>query len=557
VLAGCGELIPPRPPIAGTPKTEQPPAAADARADPRPDPAVRRSEFQGDWEAWYLHRLRGRVVGVSQVSGSRDLESALSADQLPEVDFRRDERMVFQTGQAQFVRAVEAFSRESPDGTLRRFEVRARTGPIETVSRGSVHGDRLRVTAVTEGAAEQRRQLKWPDQTRSLFAMQQTLRRRPLVAGETRRLDVLLPTLASVGVLELTCPGQASVAMLDGQYRVLTEVEAVWLKDGEAVNQQVLWTDQVGVIEKTLQPATRLQSFRCTRETAQMRFPDRDPDAIYVFAQGALPVSEPLDRVAFLLPAPPASAAASSGDTAAGEDDPAAEKKDLADRNDAPPVPAIANQSIRRSGDRWQVLVESRPRDHSGFRRDRSAPEAADRDGSALIDAGHAAVVRAADSVGPLDHRESARELAALVANTLSWQPQRALRPASQVLRDRRGGELDHALLLAALLRARGIPARVVFGFSTVDRDTSLAVVSEGGPNRTPLKLTGWVNAWIGDRWIAVDPLTGRFNRADRISLERPAGDADLSAVLYNLVGRLSEFDLEVRATTGQGPTSP
>ena len=60
----------------------------------------------------------------------------------------------------------------------------------------------------------------------------------------------------------------------------------------------------------------------------------------------------------------------------------------------------------------------------------------------------------------------------------------------------REGACTQHAVLLAALARARGIPARVVVGL----------VYTESHPG---FAFHMWDEAWIGDRWIPLDATRG------------------------------------------------
>jgi len=68
---------------------------------------------------------------------------------------------------------------------------------------------------------------------------------------------------------------------------------------------------------------------------------------------------------------------------------------------------------------------------------------------------------------------------------------------ASQVARTGRGDCTEHAVLLAALCRARKIPARVATGLVYV-------------PSRQAFLYHMWNEVWIADRWIPLDATLGR-----------------------------------------------
>lgn len=86
---------------------------------------------------------------------------------------------------------------------------------------------------------------------------------------------------------------------------------------------------------------------------------------------------------------------------------------------------------------------------------------------------------------------------------------------ASAALAARSGDCTESAVLLAALARARGIPARVVSGIAYSSRFTGQAHVFS--PHM-------WVQAWDGKRWISYDAGLGSFD-AGHIALH--VGDGD------------------------------
>ena len=74
---------------------------------------------------------------------------------------------------------------------------------------------------------------------------------------------------------------------------------------------------------------------------------------------------------------------------------------------------------------------------------------------------------------------------------------------ALEVVRDRRGDCAEFAVLLAAMARARDIPARVVVGMLYSDRyDNKVRVFVPHA----------WVIAWVGGRWRSFDPAAVHFD---------------------------------------------
>ena len=85
----------------------------------------------------------------------------------------------------------------------------------------------------------------------------------------------------------------------------------------------------------------------------------------------------------------------------------------------------------------------------------------------------------------------------------------------------------EHAVLLAALLRARGVPARVVTGLVWV-------------PERKQYVGHAWVAVSHEGQWVFADPSYGRFPTASGL-IPLLIDDEGASAMLvYRLLGRVS-----------------
>lgn len=93
----------------------------------------------------------------------------------------------------------------------------------------------------------------------------------------------------------------------------------------------------------------------------------------------------------------------------------------------------------------------------------------------------------------------------------------------------------EHALLLAALARASGIPARVA---------TGLAYAPSFGERASVFVPHAWVFAWTGQRWEGFDAALGGYG-AGHIALETGDGDPLNFASGVELLGRLSIHAVE------------
>jgi hypothetical protein len=120
--------------------------------------------------------------------------------------------------------------------------------------------------------------------------------------------------------------------------------------------------------------------------------------------------------------------------------------------------------------------------------------------------------LRAAGAVDT-DYDQCVRMTRYLSTNLRRSRFSTSMLPADQVAKSMRGDCTEHAVLLAAMMRARGIPARVATGLIYVERVSAFTAHM-------------WTEALIGDVWIPFDSATGDHKAAaDRIKLLDSAMD--------------------------------
>lgn len=123
----------------------------------------------------------------------------------------------------------------------------------------------------------------------------------------------------------------------------------------------------------------------------------------------------------------------------------------------------------------------------------------------------------AADAVG--DARSDRQKMRQLRLFVTKYITQHGLdvgyASALEVLKSRQGDCTEYAVLLAALARAEGIPARVVTGMVYAER--------YAGASRVFLPHA-WVQAWIDGRWQSFDSAMRRFD-STHIALDTGDGD--------------------------------
>ncbi|HUP42623.1 MAG TPA: transglutaminase domain-containing protein [Thermoanaerobaculia bacterium] len=225
-----------------------------------------------------------------------------------------------------------------------------------------------------------------------------------------------------------------------------------------------------------------------------------------------------------------------------------------------PDLPEGAGQSVERRRDRLRVTVTVTVPDAEelaaagGRAGDRLPPP--DQDGaedlapylaaSAYLDHGDPEIRRLLAAALPADRDPPAAELAALLtdlvrAHVAAKDLDTGFATASEVARSRSGDCTEHSVLLAALLRAAGIPARLV---------TGLVYLAEFAGAEGVFGYHMWVQAWTSGRWLDLDAtLPGGFD-ATHVALAvsdlagpEPGGELDR---LLPLVGKLRIEVIEV-----------
>ncbi len=133
------------------------------------------------------------------------------------------------------------------------------------------------------------------------------------------------------------------------------------------------------------------------------------------------------------------------------------------------------------------------------------------------------AIVGAATAAG-----DKVRRVLAWVAENVEREPSLTIPSARDVLRTRRGDCNEHAVLVAALLRAAGVPARIVAG---------LAYAGDG------FYYHAWNEVWL-DGWVTADAVFDQMP-VDATHVQLIEGGPERHVRLAEVVGRLALTRLE------------
>ncbi len=438
----------------------------------------------GDAHIGYLHRERIEADGVIETRNALSLVLKRNGQLLPVASSERH--------------------RESVDGQPLGFASRLETGGTLAEVEGERHGERWQVR-ITQGEQRIERELDWPTGARLAEGQRQALLR--VVRGELSKLEVLAFDPAAIQALPLLTEQVGRESLGDDRHAPSLIRLRQTLGQGEALIRNDLWVSpDSGEIEQMRMPALGLELLltACSRECATA-----PPIAADVFDSTLVPAPRALSRrdrerpLQFRIEA---------GDTSLA------------------PLARVPGQQLREGSDGAQLAV-----DPAG---DASHPPT-DQDlapGRWLQSDDPSVRALAAKAVGR--SRSVPRRMQRLENAVRSHISRKSLRvgyaSAAEVITLREGDCTEHAVLLAAMARAEGIPARVVTGLA----------YSPGYAGRNDVFVPhAWVMAWVEGRWRGYDAALPAFG-AGHIGLSIGNGEPYDFYSGIELLGRLRVLEI-------------
>ncbi len=460
-------------------------------------------------ETWDAYSMQGTPVGYAQTTVSKVLEQGrelVRTRQFMNLEFSRDGQPIRQQ--------VTMTSWETPSGELVRFESQLAGGPSEMTTRGRVEGSELVMQTGTLGRTQTAR-IPWQAEWGGPFAVEQSLQRNPLHPGETRTVRGLT-VLNMPGDTRLSARDDEEVLLPSGKTKLL-RVDCVAELAGQRI-EHVQWIDERGQTLKSFMPGVGQEAVRTTKQAA-LQSPRGKFD---LMATSVVPVATPVakdsQRVVYRARVKSGSVgglfAEGLSQRVKNIDEQTAEITVLAVRPDQPAKPDMAE----------------------------ALPTAADREANSLVQSDDPLIVELAKAVVPrqTDAWKIACALEAFVDQRVQEKSlSQAFASATEVAVSGEGDCTEHAVLLAALCRARGIPARVAFGLVYYAPKKGFAYHM-------------WTEAWIGDRWVPLDATLALCGiGADHIKLgvSNLAGGSPLADLLAvtQVFGRLQLEVVEQR----------
>ena len=352
-------------------------------------------------------------------------------------------------------------------------KVEAGTQPLTTM--GRVEGEQLHLTTNSQGN-ELESTLKWNEQWGGYFAADLSLLERPMQPGETRMIKSLAAIFNQVATTELTASKWEETSMLHGEEKLLRIEQRTTL--GKQTIPSTAWMSPSGETRKVFVPGIRQTTYRVSKDEALQR------DSSGTFDLAEMTIVKVAQRFA-----EPHRTREVVYRARLAEGDPTK----VFSQGTSQQVEAIDSHTAKITvlGVRPDRPAEPSPLDEP--------PSAADLAPNTLIQANDPRIVAMAGSVQPNEVASWKLALAlegyvkrAVTSKNFS----QAFATAAEVAESLEGDCTEHAVLLAALCRAREIPARVAIGLVYF-------------PQAGGFAYHMWTEVWITDRWIPLDATLG------------------------------------------------
>ena len=469
-------------------------------------------------ESWNAHYIRDAKVGNRHVRTFREETPDGPLYQIEAVDtleLRRFGDIVRQE--------LTTVSLESSEGKVKQLAYRVVNGDSTRTVNGIVHDGTMELEDSVAGTSAKTR-YAWADDQRGIFAVERTLLRQPMQVGERRSLLAFLPLLDRIVQVELAAI-RLEMATIGDNDRELLRIESVDpLAEGWRI-PTVYWCDVEGHILKTKEAFLDRQTVQVTEAEANRRNDLVRVDlGVDIGVKLERAINRPLDTTR------------------------AVYRISLEDLNPKAVFANCLSQRVIESENNTALVTVSKVTPDQPTELDIavSQPKPEDLSPNAIIQSDHPRVVALANAVAETveDPWQAAKLLENFLYRSLSKEDfSQVFSSAGEVAESRKGDCSEHAVLLAATCRARGIPARVAIGLFYAEREQSFLYHM-------------WTEVWIKDRWVPLDATLGRgsvggcYLKLRDSSLAHQSPYALVSPVIY-LIDKLKIEPMDLSPSAG------
>lgn len=368
---------------------------------------------------------------------------------------------------------------DSPAGKPLSFHCQAVAMGLEAT--GQVANEFLKLTTLTKGKSSAST-IPWDEETLGYFGLEDSLRRQPLKPGETRRVRWLQPLLHLVSDDTLEALQEEDVDLL-GETKRLLKIKCEGTLGKNQIVHRTLWTDHEGLVWKSANIESGEENFRTSEEVATKQ----DGKAFDLGLSTIVKVDKTLEK---------------PHDTRR-----VVYRAILKHRNPSEVFPNCGSQNVKAIDEHTAEIVVRRitPTEPERLEPAPAQPEPGDSAANSLIQSDAKIIVRMADSIVN-DEKDPIKVALALERGVRERMTDKnfstAFGTAADAARTLSGDCTEHAVLLAALCRARKIPARVAAG---------LVYVQENKARKMPRGFAYhmWTEAWLNGRWVPLDATLG------------------------------------------------
>ncbi len=464
------------------------------------------------YSSWYSQYLNGKCVGFSQFT-------AITSEALGNSRLRLTKRDVFEVAATSTspVQRQEILleSLETRDGQFQSYTETSSIGESRSESTAAVQRNTLTIKNVA-GDKSTSNTLLWPDGAWGPLGVIAILQQKPMMPDEYREAKVFVPSLEKIVKVEFkskkldftTLPGGIVAELLLIETLFATETESALTKN---------WVNPKGEIIKSVSQ-DGFTLFQCTRDEAERI--DGSIRAAQLI-ETKIPVQATIEQ---LRPA---------------------HVTFLIDSTKVDPY-GLLSRKVNQEAKSLSALGAALTI-HRAIPTDPIPP-------GVTQDPIHESHLAKFDSDAPQlktflselpenlpDALSTASKLTGGVFRKVEKAPlSRDFSTPSQVVQQRKGDCKALSILLVAVLRERGIPARAASG---------LRIVRGKNGDQLYAIYHMWVEAWVGDRWMPLDPFAGSTGvGADHIKFsESSLNDKNLIPVMLNVLQSMEQLTISVR----------
>lgn len=418
-------------------------------------------------DTWMTVMLDGQKVGRAHIQRDVQGDQVIT---LQSLDLRLNR---FKTP---LVTHSEARLVETAAGTPLSFSIRSGQGEATTEIDAQPHGDQVFQISTAMASKNTVTLLKWPEGATLAEGQRLTLVKHGFRPGTAYTLSMFQPDRQQVANLEVTVAGDEMVDLPGGKERLHHLREE--LKGSSGSQWTDVWVDDAGFIRRSIAPmlAYHIEMAACDQACATA--PDQDVDVLRTaMAQsprlipGALRIAPIRYRISV-------------------------------QGNHPAPFVETDEQRVSDIGPGIYQVDVGRPLPHG----DEEGPTKEDTEANAWVQSDAPEIREAALAIvgNAKSDRARVRSLRSYLTDRIDTKGMDiGYATALETLQSLKGDCTEHAVLLTALARSLGIPARVVTGLVYVDRFA--------GANRVFIPHA-WTQVWLNGRWESFDSAQGRYD---------------------------------------------